>query len=169
MKLRYQILLGLALALAQGIISRFLGDTPFIPNAILLVTIVGVFSTDDAMRWVVIGWTATVLRDLGSSLYPGTMAMSLLLAVGMSVFLTGWISNENLFGVVINILSGITVYYSAFWVISYLAGSPYTYLYAAKIWALQIPFSIVFGLIAYHFITRSIKEKRRKERFRKYL
>ncbi len=169
MKLRYQILWGFALAFAQGVVSRFLGDNEFIPNAILIITIVGTFSTEEHMKWIVIGWTATILRDIGSSLYPGMMSVSLLLAVGMSIFLTKWLSNENIFGVIINIVLGMTVYYSTYWAISALAGSAYTYLFAAKFWALQIPLSIVFGLIVYHFITKSIKEKRRKERFRKYL
>lgn len=169
MKLRNQIIVGVALAFVQGMISQLLGYNEFIPNAILIVTIVGVFSTEDTMKWIIIGWTATVLRDLGASLFPGSMTVSTLLAICACIFLKKWISNENIFGIIINVILGIVIYYSAYWAISKLAGSPYTYVYAASTWALQIPLSIVLGLVVYHFIARTIKEKRRKERFRKYL
>ena len=87
MKLRYQILTGILLAFIQGIFLNFLGDSNFLPNIILVITIVGFFVERDIQKWVVIAWTAAILRDISLSVYIGCGAISILLTIWVLYFL----------------------------------------------------------------------------------
>ena len=127
MKLRYQILIGILLTLIQGIVFNFFGNSAFFPNVILVITIVGVFVESDVQKWLIIGWTAAILRDISLSIYIGIGSLSLVVTVGLLVLLMRWISNENVLGVCIDIVLGTAIYNSCYWIISALVVSSYSY------------------------------------------
>lgn len=169
MKLRYQILIGILLTLIQGIVFNFFGNSAFFPNVILVITIVGVFVESDVQKWLIIGWTAAILRDISLSIYIGIGSLSLIVTVGLLVLLMRWISNENVLGVCIDIVLGTAIYNSFYWVISALVVSSYSYSFAFKHWVYQLPLNILLGLAFYYFVGRAEKARRKKERFRYYL
>lgn len=169
MKLRYQILIGILLTLIQGIVFNFFGNSAFFPNVILVITIVGVFVENDVQKWLIIGWTAAILRDISLSIYIGIGSLSLIVTVGLLVLLMRWISNENVLGVCIDIVLGTAIYNSFYWVISALVVSSYSYSFAFKHWVYQLPLNILLGLAFYYFVGRAEKARRKKERFRYYL
>ena len=169
MKLRYQILIGILLTLIQGIVFNFLGNSAFFPNVILVITIVGVFVESDVQKWLIIGWTAAILRDISLSIYIGIGSLSLIVTVGLLLLLMRWISNENVLGVCIDIVLGTAIYNSFYWVISALVISSYSYSFAFKHWVYQLPLNILLGLAFYYFVGRAEKARRKKERFRYYL
>lgn len=169
MKLRYQILIGILLTLIQGIVFNFFGNSAFFPNVILVITIVGVFVESDVQKWLIIGWTAAILRDISLSIYIGIGSLSLVVTVGLLVLLMRWISNENVLGVCIDIVLGTAIYNSFYWVISALVVSSYSYSFAFKHWVYQLPLNILLGLAFYYFVGRAEKARRKKERFRYYL
>lgn len=168
MKLRYQILTGILLALIQGVCLNFFGDSKFLPNVILVITIIGIFIENDIQKWIVIAWIAAILRDISLSVYIGCGAISLLLTIWVLYLLYRWISNENIIGVFIEIITGTVLYYSFYWIISVLLGSTYSYFYAFNDWVYQMPINILLGLAFYFFMGKRAKEKRKKERFRYY-
>ncbi|XVG95477.1 hypothetical protein ACGCUQ_01135 [Eubacteriales bacterium KG127] len=168
MKLRYQILIGIGLAFLQGIISSFTGSI-LIPNIILILTIVGVFSTENPIEWVVIGWTATILRDVSLGLYFGFGGISIILVVLFTIFLSKFLSNENLIGVAVSIFLGTLVYNVIFWFMGFLVRSPFSFIVMLEHWGVKLPLGIIFGLVAYIYLTRSLRERHRKERLKKYL
>ncbi len=169
MKLRYQILIGILLTLIQGIVFNFFGNSAFFPNVILVITIVGVFVESDVQKWLIIGWTAAILRDISLSIYIGIGSLSLIVTVGLLVLLMRWISNENVLGVCIDIVLGTAIYNSCYWIISALVVSSYSYSFAFKHWVYQLPLNILLGLAFYYFVGRAEKARRKKERFRYYL
>lgn len=169
MKLSYQILIGILLTLIQGIVFNFFGNSAFFPNVILVITIVGVFVESDVQKWLIIGWTAAILRDISLSIYIGIGSLSLIVTVGLLVLLMRWISNENVLGVCIDIVLGTAIYNSFYWVISALVVSSYSYSFAFKHWVYQLPLNILLGLAFYYFVGRAEKARRKKERFRYYL
>ncbi len=169
MKLRYQILIGILLTLIQGIVFNFFGNSAFFPNVILVITIVGVFVESDVQKWLIIGWTAAILRDISLSIYIGIGSLSLVVTVGLLVLLMRWISNENVLGVCIDIVLGTAIYNSCYWIISALVVSSYSYSFAFKHWVYQLPLNILLGLAFYYFVGRAEKARRKKERFRYYL
>ena len=169
MKLRYQILIGILLTLIQGIVFNFFGNSAFFPNVILVITIVGVFVKSDVQKWLIIGWTAAILRDISLSTYIGIGSLSLIVTVGLLVLLMRWISNENVLGVCIDIVLGTAIYNSFYWIISALVVSSYSYSFAFKHWVYQLPLNILLGLAFYYFVGRAEKARRKKERFRYYL
>lgn len=169
MKLRYQILIGILLTLIQGIVFNFFGNSAFFPNVILVITIVGVFVESDVQKWLIIGWTAAILRDISLSIYIGIGSLSLIVTVGLLLLLMRWISNENVLGVCIDIVLGTAIYNSFYWVISALVISSYSYSFAFKHWVYQLPLNILLGLAFYYFVGRAEKARRKKERFRYYL
>lgn len=169
MKLRYQILIGILLTLIQGIVFNFFGNSAFFPNVILVITIVGVFVESDVQKWLIIGWTAAILRDISLSIYIGIGSLSLVVTVGLLVLLMRWISNENVLGVCIDIVLGTAIYNSCYWIISALVVSSYSYSFAFKHWVYQLPLNILLGLAFYYFVGRVEKARRKKERFRYYL
>ncbi len=169
MKLRYQILIGILLTLIQGIVFNFFGNSAFFPNVILIITIVGVFVESDVQKWLIIGWTAAILRDISLSIYIGIGSLSLIVTVGLLVLLMRWISNENVLGVCIDIVLGTAIYNSFYWIISALVVSSYSYSFAFKHWVYQLPLNILLGLAFYYFVGRAEKARRKKERFRYYL
>lgn len=169
MKLRYQILIGILLTLIQGIVFNFFGNSAFFPNVILVITIVGVFVESDVQKWLIIGWTAAILRDISLSIYIGIGSLSLIVTVGLLVLLMRWISNENVLGVCIDIVLGTAIYNSFYWIISALVVSSYSYSFAFKHWVYQLPLNILLGLAFYYFVGRAEKARRKKERFRYYL
>lgn len=169
MKLRYQILIGILLTLIQGIVFNFFGNSAFFPNVILVITIVGVFVESDVKKWLIIGWTAAILRDISLSIYIGIGSLSLIVTVGLLLLLMRWISNENVLGVCIDIVLGTAIYNSFYWVISALVISSYSYSFAFKHWVYQLPLNILLGLAFYYFVGRAEKARRKKERFRYYL
>lgn len=169
MKLRYQILIGILLTLIQGIVFNFFGNSAFFPNVILVITIVGVFVESDVQKWLIIGWTAAILRDISLSIYIGIGSLSLVVTVGLLVLLMRWISNENVLGVCIDIVLGTAIYNSFYWIISALVVSSYSYSFAFKHWVYQLPLNILLGLAFYYFVGRAEKARRKKERFRYYL
>lgn len=169
MKLRYQILIGILLTLIQGIVFNFFGNSAFFPNVILVITIVGVFVESDVKKWLIIGWTAAILRDISLSIYIGIGSLSLIVTVGLLLLLMRWISNENVLGVCIDIVLGTAIYNSFYWVISALVVSSYSYSFAFKHWVYQLPLNILLGLTFYYFVGRAEKARRKKERFRYYL
>lgn len=168
MKLRYQILIGILLAFIQGILLNFFGDSNFLPNIILVITIVGFFVERDIQKWIVIAWTAAIARDISLSVYIGCGAISILLTIWALYFLSRWINNENLIGVLIEIILGTVLYNSFYWIILAIIGSTYSYLYAFNYWIYQMPINALLGIIIYYFMRKRAKEKRRKERFRYY-
>lgn len=169
MKLRYQILAGILLALIQGVFLNFFGNGAFLPNVILALTIIGVFLENDVQKWVIIGWTAAILRDISLATFVGIGAISLILTVGILYFLSRLLSNENLIGVLIEIVLGTCIYNSIYWMISTLIGSTYSYSFAFNHWVYQLPLNILLGFIFYYFLGKRAKERRKKERFRYYL
>ena len=169
MKLRYQILIGILLTLIQGIVFNFFGNSAFFPNVILVITIVGVFVESDVQKWLIIGWTAAILRDISLSIYIGIGSLSLVVTVGLLVLLMRWISNENVLGVCIDIVLGTAIYNSCYWIISALVVSSYSYSFAFKHWVYQLPLNTPLGLAFYYFVGRAEKARRKKERFRYYL
>lgn len=169
MKLRYQILIGILLTLIQGIVFNFFGNSAFFPNVILVITIVGVFVESDVQKWLIIGWTAAILRDISLSIYIGIGSLSLVVTVGLLVLLMRWISNENVLGVCIDIVLGTAIYNSCYWIISALVVSSYSYSFAFKHWVYQLPLNILLGLAFYYFVGRAEKARRKKERLRYYL
>lgn len=169
MKLRYQILIGILLTLIQGIVFNFFGNSAFFPNVILVITIVGVFVESDVQKWLIIGWTAAILRDISLSIYIGIGSLSLVVTVGLLVLLMRWISNENVLGVCIDIVLGTAIYNSCYWIISALVVSSYSYSFAFKHWVYQLPLNILLGLAFYYYVGRAEKARRKKERFRYYL
>lgn len=168
MKLRYQILIGILLAFIQGILLNFFGDSNFLPNIILVITIVGFFVERDIQKWIVIAWTAAIARDISLSVYIGCGAISILLTIWALYFLSRWINNENLIGVLIEIILGTVLYNSFYWIILTIIGSTYSYLYAFNYWIYQMPINALLGIIIYYFMSKRAKEKRKKERFRYY-
>ena len=169
MKLRYQILTGILLAVIQGICLNFFGDSKFLPNVILVITIVGVFLENDIQKWIVIAWIASILRDISLSVYVGCGVLALFLTIWVLYFLSRWISNENIIGVLVEILLGTVLYYSFYWTILAIIGSTYSYLYALNYWIYQMPLNILLGLILYYFMGKRARDRRKKERFRYYL
>ena len=169
MKLRYQILIGILLTLIQGIVFNFFGNSAFFPNVILVITIVGVFVESDVQKWLIIGWTAAILRDISLSIYIGIGSLSLVVTAGLLVLLMRWISNENVLGVCIDIVLGTAIYNSCYWIISALVVSSSSYSFAFKHWVYQLPLNILLGLAFYYFVGRAEKARRKKERFRYYL
>lgn len=169
MKLRYQILTGILLALIQGVFLNFFGDSKVLPNIILVIAIVGIFLENDIQKWLVISWIPAILRDVSLSVYVGCGAISLLLTIWVIYLSSRWISNENIIGIFIEIILGTALYNSFYWIISALFGSTYSYLYALNYWIYQLPLNILFGLVFYYFLGKRAKEKRKKERFRYYL
>lgn len=168
MKLRYQILTGILLALIQGVFLNFFGDSKVLPNIILVIAIVGIFLENDIQKWIVIAWTATILRDISLSVYVGCGAISLLLTIWVIYFLSRWINNENLIAVLIEILLGTVLYNSFYWLILALIGSTYSYVYALNYWIYQMPINVLLGIIIYYFMSKRVKDRRKKERFRYY-
>lgn len=168
MKLRYQILIGIGLAFFQGLISSFTGSI-VIPNFILVLTIVGVFSTENPIEWIVIGWTATILRDISLGLYFGFGGISIILAVLFTIFLSKFLSNENLIGVGVSIFLGTLVYNGTYWFMGFLTKSPFSFIVMLEHWGFKLPLGIILGLVAYIYLTRSLRERHRKERLKKYL
>lgn len=169
MKLRYQILTGILLALIQGVFLNFFGDSKVLPNIILVIAIVGIFLENDIQKWLVISWIPAILRDVSLSVYVGCGAISLLLTIWVIYLSSRWISNENIIGIFIEIILGTALYNSFYWILSALLGSTYSYLYALNYWIYQMPLNILLGLVFYYFLGKRAKEKRKKERFRYYL
>lgn len=169
MKLRYQILLGILLALIQGVIFNFLGNGLLFPNVILVVTIVGAFVENDMKKWLIIGWTAAILRDISLSVYIGIGALSLLITVGVLSVLVRWISNENILGICLDVIIGTVFYNSIYWIISTTIIPTYSYSFAFSHWIYQLPLNILLGLAFYYFVGRAERARRKKERFRYYL
>lgn len=168
MKLRYQILIGLLLALVQGILFNFLGNSTLFPNVILVITIVGAFVENDMQKWLVIGWVAAILRDISLSIYIGIGPLSLIVTVSILFFLMRWFSNENPLGVCVDVVFGTAIYNSIYWCISELVVSTYSYGFAFKHWVYQLPLNILLGLVFYYFVGKAEKARRKKERFRYY-
>lgn len=169
MKLRYQILVGILLALIQGIIFNFFGNSTFFPNVILVITIVGVFVENNMQKWLVIGWIAAILRDISLSIYIGIGPLALIVTVIILFFLMRWFSNENILGVCVDVVFGTAIYNSIYWGMSSLLVSTYSYSFAFKHWACQLPLNVLLGLAFYYFVGRAEKARRKKERFRHYL
>lgn len=169
MKLRYQILVGILLALIQGVVFNFLGNGLLFPNVILVVTIVGAFVENDIKKWIIIGWTAAILRDISLSVYIGIGALSLLITVGVLSVLVRWISNENILGICLDVIIGTVLYNSIYWIISTIIIPTYSYSFAFSHWIYQLPLNILLGLAFYYFVGRAERARRKKERFRYYL
>lgn len=168
MKLRYQILTGILLALIQGVFLNFFGDGKVLPNIILVIAIVGIFLENDIQKWLVITWIPAILRDISLSAYVGCGAISLLLTIWVIYLLSRWISNENIIGIFIEIVLGTALYNSFYWIISALFGSTYSYVYALNYWIYQMPINVLLGIIIYYFMSKRAKDRRKKERFRYY-
>lgn len=168
MKLRYQILTGILLALIQGVFLNFFGDSKVLPNIILVIAIVGIFLENDIQKWLVISWIPAILRDISLSVYVGCGAISILLTIWGLYFLSRWINNENLIAVLIEILLGTVLYNSFYWIILALIGSTYSYVYALNYWIYQMPINVLLGIIIYYFMSKRAKGRRKKERFRYY-
>lgn len=133
---------------------------------ILCLTVVMTFVYDENAMGIFYGLVFGLAGDLYFGMYAGPGAFSLV-AVGVVVLLLKQFANkENFFNALIIMLFSTWMYASAYWLIYYFIGSPYSYLYAMKSLPWQFLFNEAVAAALYFALIKRVIKHRRDRYFR---
>jgi len=165
MKLWKGIIIYAAALVLQPFINYLTPHTGFTANLILVLTVIITFIyDDDEMIGIGLGTVFGLLSDMAFGQYIGPGAFSMAITGITVLFLKGFANRDNFVNGIVLTLISTWLYSSVYWLIYFMAKSPYSYVYAMKTIPLQMVFNCIIGLILYLVLIKKTA-KYRKDRY----
>lgn len=168
MKYRYQWFIAIGLLICEIFFNGLLSFYPAVPNLVISLALVGVFASDLPERWIIIGVVFGLVKDFSLGMILGPTALSALIAMAILLALKIYINSESYIGCFVAAILGSWMFTTIYWLIYYFIGVPYTYIYAMKFFAYQLPLQIILFLIAFKFLRKKRVEIKRDAKYRYY-
>ncbi|MDD6042515.1 MAG: hypothetical protein PUB87_02030 [Eubacteriaceae bacterium] len=158
---RKQLIIGCLLAfLLKPLIDAILPGTMGNGNLILCLTTVAAFLTDDYPFVVSIGALFTLLDDAVYGLYCGPKTLGLVVVCIAIIVAKFFFNHENIINAVGVLAVSAWLALTVEWIVYYLIGTPYSYLYALKSLPGNMVINVLIGIVIYYVLLNRIKRNR---------
>lgn len=166
MRYRYAIPAFAVAFFLQGTLLNLIAVFDMTPNLLLCLVTAISFLYDGSYSGVVLGVAFGLLTDFCYGQYAGPAALCCLL-VGAGVLLFREILNRENFVTILLVTAGSTVLYnSLYWLLYYLMGSTYTFMYMLRHLPMMILYNMLVVGILYFILIGHVTRYRRDRYYR---